>query len=97
MLPLATHCDLDGTLLVKPEEALTGGFVWERDAAGAIAVVVDDDVCVHVTLCESASNISRMTPLAFCMFETLLSAHSSPRMQACPQGAWVLLLLLASV
>ncbi len=28
VLPLATHCDLDGQLLMKPEAGLCGGFTW---------------------------------------------------------------------
>ena len=35
LLPLATHCDVDGALLVQPtEEGFYGGFSWNtRDVA----------------------------------------------------------------
>ena len=34
MLPLATHCDLDGDLLVRSDGSLAGGFQWKMSPAG---------------------------------------------------------------
>jgi hypothetical protein len=44
VLPLATHCDLDGQLLMKPEPGLHGGFTWVMDGSLPVGNVQLPDI-----------------------------------------------------